>query len=816
MRTETPQPIHLKDYQPSAWLIDRVELDIHLDPVETRVISRLAMRPNPKAAEPGGPITLDGEAVTFESASLEGQPLTPEQISFEDGRLTLNDIPPRPVSIEISRPATRRPTASFPGFISPTGSTAPSARPRGSAASPISSTGRTCSPATGCGSRATRLPARCCCPMAISSRPAISRAATAITPCGRTRIRSRAYLFALVAGTLAHVADRFTTRSGRLVGLRIYVEPGKEDRCGYAMESLKHAMRWDEEAFGREYDLDLFMIVAVSDFNMGAMENKGLNVFNDKYILALPEAATDLDYANIEGIIAHEYFHNWTGNRITRRDWFQLSLKEGLTVFRDQEFTSDVRSRPVKRISDVRLLRTHQFPEDAGPLAHPVRPSSYIEINNFYTATVYEKGAEICRMLKTLLGAEAFRKAMDLYFERHDGEAAAVEDFVRCMADASGRDLTQFFRWYEQAGTPEVIAEGSYDKAKKSYMLTLTQTTPATPGQTVKAPFHIPLGVGLVGAKGENLPLNLEGKGLSNHHVIELTERTQSFRFTGLKERPVLSINRAFAAPIKLASNLTDEDLLFLMAHDSDSFNRWEAGQTIARKLIMEAMPALAQGSALPDAARYAAALGASLENQALEPAFVALMLSPPGEGDIAGELGRDVDTDLVHRAREWLRRESGRMLDRRLTAAWQRTVPDPVYSPDPLNAGKRALRHGILGLLAAADPEEGAQLALEHFAQARNMTDVIGALGVLIQIERPEREEALDRFYERHRQDHLLVDKWLALNAQVPNAGGAARQGADGAQRVHAGQAQPGPGADRHLRWHEPGRIQCRRWRGL
>jgi aminopeptidase N len=776
MRTETPQPIHLKDYQPSAWLIDRVELDIHLDPVETRVISRLAMRPNPKAAEPGGPITLDGEAVTFESASLEGQPLTPEQISFEDGRLTLNDIPPRPVSIEISSTCNPQANSQLSGLYLTNGIYCTQCEAEGFRRI----TYFLDRPDVLARYRVRIEGDKAACPVLLSNGNLIETGD--IEGCDRHYALwedphpKPSYLFALVAGTLAHVADRFTTRSGRVVGLRIYVEPGKEDRCGYAMESLKHAMRWDEEAFGREYDLDLFMIVAVSDFNMGAMENKGLNVFNDKYILALPEAATDLDYANIEGIIAHEYFHNWTGNRITCRDWFQLCLKEGLTVFRDQEFTSDVRSRPVKRISDVRLLRTHQFPEDAGPLAHPVRPSSYIEINNFYTATVYEKGAEICRMLKTLLGAEAFRKAMDLYFERHDGEAAAVEDFVRCMVDASGRDLTQFFRWYEQAGTPEVIAEGSYDKAKKSYMLTLTQTTPATPGQTVKAPFHIPLGVGLVGAKGENLPLNLEGKGLSNHHVIELTERTQSFRFTGLKERPVLSINRAFAAPIKLASNLTDEDLLFLMAHDSDSFNRWEAGQTIARKLIMEAMPALAQGSALPDAARYAAALGASLENQALEPAFVALMLSPPGEGDIAGELGRDVDTDLVHRAREWLRRESGRMLDRRLTAAWQRTVPDPVYSPDPLNAGKRALRHGILGLLAAADPEEGAQLALEHFAQARNMTDVIGALGVLIQIERPEREEALDRFYERHRQDHLLVDKWLALNAQVPTAKAARR----------------------------------------
>jgi aminopeptidase N len=776
MRTETPQPIHLKDYQPSPWLIDQVELDVRLDPVETRVKARLAMRPNPKSANPGGPIVLDGEALTFGSASLDGTPLTPEQISFEDGKLTLGDIPSRAVSIEISSTCNPQGNSELSGLYLTNGIYCTQCEAEGFRRITYFMD----RPDVLARYRVRIEADKAACPVLLSNGNLLQTGdidgSDRHFAVWEDPHPKPSYLFALVAGTLAHVADRFTTRSGREVGLRIYVEPGKEDRCAYAMESLKHAMRWDEEAFGREYDLDLFMIVAVSDFNMGAMENKGLNVFNDKYILALPNSATDADYTNIEGIIAHEYFHNWTGNRITCRDWFQLCLKEGLTVFRDQEFTADVRSRPVKRISDVRLLRTHQFPEDAGPLAHPVRPSSYIEINNFYTATVYEKGAELCRMLKTVLGAEAFRKGMDLYFERHDGEAAAVEDFVRAMADASGRDLKQFFRWYEQAGTPEVIAEGAYDKTRGSYTLTLTQTTPATPGQTVKAPFHIPLAIGLVGKGGEDLPLKLDGKGPINRQVIELTERTQSFRFTGLKQRPVLSVNRAFSAPIKLASNLTDDDLLFLMAHDGDSFNRWEAGQTIARKLIMEAMPALKDGAPLPDPSRFAAALGASLDNRALEPAFVALMLSPPGEGDIAGEIGRDVDTDLVHRAREWLRGESGKILDQRLLEAWKRAEPDPSYSPDPLNAGRRALRHGILGLLAAADPDEGASLALEHFAGARNMTDVIGALSVLIQIERPEREEALDRFYEKHRSDHLLVDKWLALNAQVPSAKAARR----------------------------------------
>ncbi|MGI9464144.1 MAG: aminopeptidase N, partial [Aestuariivirgaceae bacterium] len=376
------------------------------------------------------------------------------------------------------------------------------------------------------------------------------------------------YLFGLVAGDLAVVKDTFTTMSGRQVGLEIYVEHGKEDRCDWAMECLKKSMTWDEEAYGREYDLDVFMIVAVSDFNMGAMENKGLNIFNDKYVLALPGTATDQDYANIESIIAHEYFHNWSGNRVTCRDWFQLCLKEGFTVFRDQEFTSDLRSRPVKRIADVRLLRAHQFPEDAGPLAHPVRPKSFIEINNFYTATVYEKGAEICRMISNLIGAKDFRRATDLYFERHDGEAATVEDFIACMAEAAGRDMTQLFRWYEQAGTPELTAEGKFDKARQTYKLTITQTIPDTPGQENKAPHLVPLEVGLIGHNGKDCKLTLADGGDLENSVIELAQQSQTYTFTGITRRPVPSLNRGFTAPVKLRANLPLKDRLFLIQHD--------------------------------------------------------------------------------------------------------------------------------------------------------------------------------------------------------------------------------------------------------
>ncbi|MFY8102223.1 MAG: aminopeptidase N, partial [Allorhizobium sp.] len=393
------------------------------------------------------------------------------------------------------------------------------------------------------------------------------------------------YLFAMVAGDLGHVADRFTTRSGRDVALEIYVEHGKEGRCAYAMDALKRSMRWDEEAFGREYDLDIFMIVAVSDFNMGAMENKGLNIFNDRYVLATPETATDQDYANIEAIIAHEYFHNWTGNRITCRDWFQLSLKEGLTVFRDQEFSSDQRSRAVKRINDVRLLRNQQFSEDSGPLAHPVRPEIYHEINNFYTATVYEKGAEIVRMLKAYIGDDAFRAGMDLYFERHDGEATTIEVFLACFAQASGRDLGQFFLWYRQSGTPRLTASGEYDARAKSYMLDLRQTLGPTPGQPTKLPMVIPVRMGLVSAKGDLKPTAVNGAAFEG--MLTLTKEAESFTFEGVEEAPVPSLLRGFSAPVTLNLEQSEDDLVILFQNDPDPFNRWQAAQSFATKVIL-------------------------------------------------------------------------------------------------------------------------------------------------------------------------------------------------------------------------------------
>ena len=557
--------------------------------------------------------------------------------------------------------------------------------------------------------------------------------------------------------------------SGRNVTLRIYVEPGKESRCGYAMDSLKRSMRWDEERFGREYDLDIFMIVAVSDFNMGAMENKGLNVFNDKYVLATPETATDSDYAGIEAVIAHEYFHNWTGNRITCRDWFQLCLKEGLTVFRDQEFSSDMRSRPVKRIADVRGLRAAQFIEDSGPLAHPVRPETYKEINNFYTSTVYEKGAEVVRMVQTLIGKEKFRAGMDLYFARHDGHAATVEQFIQCFADASGRDMTQFMRWYSQAGTPEVTVAGRFDPARKTYTLEAKQSVPATPGQPTKAPMVIPLALGLVGQDGRDLPLALSDGTKIERGVLVLDEPAATFEFTGIGEAPVLSINRGFSAPIKLVTDLGGGDLAFLAAHDGDAFNRWQALQTTAMRLLIENVAAPQAGKPPRNGEHLIAALAAILEDARLEPAFIALALVPPGDGDIAREIGRDIDPDAIFGARRALRAAIGGKLGPALAKTYDgMTVPGP-YSPDAASAGRRALRNVALDLLAAAGTPEAIARAARQYDGADNMTDRMAALATLSLYAGPERERALADFYARYAADALVIDKWFSLQAMIP-----------------------------------------------
>jgi aminopeptidase N len=570
----------------------------------------------------------------------------------------------------------------------------------------------------------------------------------------------------MVGGDLAVVSDTFKTRSGRMVDLRIYVEPGKEDRCGWAMDSLKRSMRWDEKRFGREYDLDIFMIVAVSDFNMGAMENKGLNIFNDRLVLASPKTATDANFEAIESVIAHEYFHNWTGNRITCRDWFQLCLKEGLTVFRDQEFSCDERSRTVQRISDVRGLKAHQFPEDAGPLAHPVRPDSYIEINNFYTSTVYEKGAELCRMIMTLVGREGFRKGMDLYFERHDGEAATVEDFVACFADANDRDFSQFMLWYSQSGTPELVCKLDWSARTKLAELTVEQVLPPTPNQPKKKPQHIPLKLGLIGSNGQELKLERADGMPVTDGLVEVTKEKQVVRFAGVTSRPVASLNRGFSAPVNLVIEQSERDLEFLMVHDSDLYNRWHAVQTLATRTIIEMVDAIRSGRRVRRGQKLAKALAFSLADDNLEPAYRAQLLTLPSESDIAREIRRDVDPAAIHEARSSLLRTIGKTIHDELVEAYERFATKGPYRPDAQSTGKRSLRNAALALLSQTGEREDIGRLSRHYRQGTNMTDWTAALVLLVDIDGPERASALDDFHDRFKDDLLVMDKWFTCQA--------------------------------------------------
>ncbi len=766
MRTEESRPIRLQDYRPPDWLIETVELDVSLDPTATTVRAKLKLKPNSAGAP--APLVLDGEELKLISLALDGTTLPAENFVATPDRLTIAQPPNRPFELEIET------------IVDPTANTQLMGLYRA---------GTTyCTQCEAEGFRrityfldrpdvmavyTTRIESdKNEAPVLLANGNLIAQGDVP----GTTRhfavwhdpFPKPSYLFALVGGKLARVTDSFTTMSGRNVALHIYVEPGKEDRCPYAMDSLKRAMRWDEQAFGREYDLDIFMIVAVSAFNMGAMENKGLNIFNDKYVLASPMTATDNDYAHIEAVIAHEYFHNWTGDRITCRDWFQLCLKEGLTVFRDQEFSADQRSRAVERIDDVRALRSHQFVEDAGPLAHPVRPELYHEINNFYTSTVYDKGGEVVRMIKALLGPELFRKGMDLYFTRHDGQAATVEQFVQCFADVSGRSMTQFMLWYSQAGTPEIRVAPHYDARARTYRLDITQTIPPTPGQPNKAPMVIPIALGLVGNNGGDLPLTLDGRPIERA-VLELTQPTQTFVFTGLAERPIPSLNRGFSAPVKLSLPIEPDDLRFLAAHDADPFNRWQAVQTLAMSLLTSNVAALQSGAPLREDEGLMAALGAILQDATLEPAFVALTLAPPSEADIAREIGRDVDPDAVFAARRRLRAAIGKRHGTALADTYARMITPGPYRPDAQNAGRRMLKNICLDLLATTEKSEAVTRAFVQYQNADNMTDRVAALETLSLHDRPERAAALDDFYRRYADDPLIIDKWLALQAGIP-----------------------------------------------
>ncbi len=765
MLTENPKTIFLKDYTPPAFLVPNIDLDVDLREDDALVSARLVIARNPASTDANAPLVLDGDELELVSVALDGKILAPGAFTASSERLEIPGVPDRFVLDTVVRVRPKQNTklmglyASADGYF--TQCEAEGFR------------------------RITYFPDR---PDVMSRYTNTIHAGKSAYPFllsngnqvdsgdeagGRHWAKWQdpfpkpAYLFAMVAAKLDRLESDFVTRSGRKVKLAVFVEPGKLDQCGFAMDALKRAMKWDEQVFGLELDLDQYMIVAVGDFNMGAMENKGLNIFNTKYVLARRDTATDTDFMFLDRVVAHEYFHNWTGNRVTCRDWFQLSLKEGLTVFRDQEYGADTYSRPVQRIQEVRSLRGAQFPEDAGPMAHPVRPSSYMEISNFYTSTVYEKGAEVVRMIHTLIGAKNFRKGMDLYFERHDGQAVRTEEFAQAMQDASGVDLTQFKRWYEQAGTPALRASGSYDAAAKRFKLDIVQSCPPTPGQDNKLPFHIPLALGLVAPDGRDMPLQLagEGKASDGTRVLSVTKAEQTFEFVNVPEQPVPSLLRGFSAPVNLHFDFTDADLTHLMAFDSDSFNRWEAGQRLSLNLLLRNVAEFGAGRApqFPDA--FVEAFGRVLADASRDPALAAEALSLPSEGYIAEQL-QQIDPDAIHMARRALRKHLAVRLRGELLVAYRTSTSSQPYSPDARSAGQRALRNLCLGYLMELEDAEVRQLCVAQFDAADNMTDSMAALTALANAEGNERIPALQRFYERWKDEPLVLDKWFAVQS--------------------------------------------------
>jgi aminopeptidase N len=762
-----PQPVRLADYRPPGFLIDTVDLDFVLDTSRTRVRSSLRLRRNQQAADRSGPLQLDGDALTLVSLRLDGEPLAADRWQHTpEGGLVLAAVPDS-FALNIETEIAPEANTALSGLYISGGNFCTQCEPEGFRRI----TYFLDRPDVMARYSVTIHADKARFPVLLSNGNPMAQGEEAQ---GRHWARwvdphpKPSYLFALVAGDLVAVRDNFMTRSGRNVPLGIWVRRGDEGKCGHAMASLKNAMRWDEDTFGLEYDLDVFNIVAVSDFNMGAMENKGLNIFNTKYVLAKPDTATDDDYQGIEAVIAHEYFHNWTGDRVTCRDWFQLSLKEGLTVFRDQEFSADQGSRALKRIAEVRGLRASQFPEDDGPLAHPVRPESYLRIDNFYTATVYSKGAELVRMIQTLLGRDGFRKGMDLYIARHDNHAATIEDFVAAMQDATGVDLDRFKRWYAQAGTPELTVSDRWDPETHSLELTVVQKLPPTPGQPVKEPMLIPLAMGLLAADGSALPTRLDGENRAQPgtRVLALKQAEERFRFVDLPAPPVPSLLRGFSAPVKLQGVPLDR-LKFLALHDPEPFARWEAGTQFATRLLLDDVAAVQGGAAAkaldPD---LLAAMRQRLADADIDSAFAAEALNLPGESYLADQMAV-VDVDAVFAAREAARAALGRALQADLAAAYERLADPGPYRIDGLSIGRRALRNTCLAYLAAADPAAGARLAKAQFDRGANMTDVLAALAILNNIDCPERTAALQQFYGRWQQDALVVDKWFSLQAR-------------------------------------------------
>ncbi len=753
--------IRLEDYTPPRWTVGKVQLSFDIREDEVIVTSRV---PYARIGGHALPLRLDAAPQTLQSLWIDDRALTADEYTTEEDAVVIT-APPDAFTLKAETRFRPADNLTLEGLYESNGVLCTQCEAQGF---------RKITPFLDRPDVLTRFEVRIEAdrsrfPVLLSNGNPVR---TAVLEGGRHEAvwedphPKPCYLFALVAGDLGHIEDEFTTCGGRKVALRIYCSPGHEDRLGHAMASLQRAMRWDEKAYGREYDLDLFMIVAVDDFNFGAMENKGLNIFNAALIFADPRVATDFDYQNIERVVGHEYFHNWSGNRVTLKNWFQLSLKEGFTVFREQSFMEATASASVQRIDQVSFLRSHQFSEDAGPLAHPVRPSSYRDIDNFYTSTVYEKGAEIIRMIRNIVGPEAFRKGTDLYFERHDGCAVTCEDFVRAIEDASGRDFGDFFRWYEQAGTPKVRADIRYDAEKKEAVLDVRQCTAPTPGQPEKRPVEIPLAIGFLGSDGEDLALTLEGEEPQppGTRVFILDDEKASWTIPGIPEGSVPSLLRGFSAPVRLEMDMSMADLAFRVAHDSDGFNRWDAGQMLALRLLIEDVEARRAGRADgPDFGPVPEALAPVLELEA-DPDLQAVMLILPAETWVAEQMSRHY-VEEVHAARHRMRVTLGRHLHDRLVALYEELSADE-FSIEPRARARRRLKNTALALATAADEAWGIRTASSQLESARNMTDEIAALGVLAQYDVPERARALALFEERWRDESLVMNKWFAIQA--------------------------------------------------
>lgn len=736
-----PKTIYLKDYAAPDYLIETVDLVFELEETGTIVTSILKVARNGSHQRP---LLLNGEQLQLLSVKVNAEKLSPEAYQLTADHLTLDNLPAE-FTLEIVTQ------------INPQANTALSG---------LYFTDKVfCTQCEAEGFRrityfldrpdvlarytTTIIADQQRYPVLLSNGNLIAQQTL---PNNRHQVtwqdpfKKPCYLFALVAGDLDCLEDQFTTASGRQVALKIFSDKGDSDKCTHAMEAVKKSMRWDEETYGREYDLDIFMIVAIHSFNMGAMENKGLNIFNAKYILAKPDTATDMDYQNVLAVVGHEYFHNWTGNRVTCRDWFQLSLKEGLTVLREHEFTAAMTSPLVARIENVKHLRAAQFPEDAGPLAHPIQPDAYIEINNFYTMTIYEKGAEVIRMMKTLLGKDLFRKGMDLYFERHDGDAVTIQDFAQAMEDASGRDLTQFKLWYKQAGTPELTVTTDYDQTKQVFTLKIQQACPATPNQAKKKPFHIPVGMALLDAQGKTFP--------GTAKILELKNEIEVFEFANIPQKPVPSLLRDFSAAVKLKINYSDAELQFLLMHDGDGFNRWNAGQQLAMEILLNNKPA----TLLIDAWRQLLQMGVH------DNAFLAELLTLPSEVYL-GEQMAVIDIDAIHHARQTLRKEIAKQLQQEFLDIYKQ-YSGFIYTNDAQSISNRRLKNVCLSYLLCLQEPMMDALALQQFQQTDNMTDAISALSLLVNRDAPSTETVLKMFYQKWQSDNLVIDKWLAVQA--------------------------------------------------